>query len=89
MNNKNKILYQKDGSVVKNVCCSSRGPGFGASTLSGGSEPPVISASGVPVPSPGLQGHMHSYSTHTCTKNQSISGGGTIDDIFDQISKPS
>lgn len=40
--------------------------------VSDGSEPPVIPASGVPVPSPDLQGHMHSYSTHTCTKNQSI-----------------
>lgn len=33
MNNENKILCQKGGSVVKNVCCSSQGPGFGCQHL--------------------------------------------------------
>lgn len=48
----------KDGSVVKNTCCSYRGHGFKSQHPSDGSEPSIIPVPDDLMPSSDLQGHQ-------------------------------
>ena len=58
----------RDGSVIRNTCCSCRRPGFGSQNPHGSSQPSVISVLGDP-PSSGLHEYqmymwLHTSDTH-------------------------
>jgi hypothetical protein len=68
-------LYKKqlqpretDGSVVKSICCSSRGPEFDARHMTGGSEKPILNGSSATMLAYGTQIYMQAKHSYTQSK---------------------